>query len=432
MTEGDRQKLNRRTFLLGLAGLGMLSWTATPALAYQPFEPFNFAFVTDVHLCNDIEDSYKLTRESQLFLQQLVKQLNSEKLDFVVFGGDQVETVGKDEANWQLFLDVLQGLNAPFSFVLGESDVSGNLAVDKRKTFGPDWKSRGIETDTSYWSHNLSQVPNVHLVGLDTSMPNSTTGGVSQRQLDWLKKDLGANKKFFTIVFCHHPLLPPPPYDGGPPWDEYIIPDGGAVREIIGAFPNVKMVLSGHTHVTKVQNEKDVWHISSPSLCVYPCAYRVFNVTPDMVTMETKQIEFPALIKKAKKQLVDSSLADRYSKADPASFLEVVEGTKDDREALLPMGAGKQLESYTPKKVKKPKEEKPAEKEPEKEPAKKPKKEKKQKKEKPEKAVKTKKKKQDASPKPVEAGPTEPTKDILPDDQLKQIDELLNAPTEKK
>jgi predicted phosphodiesterase len=349
-------KLNRRSFVLSLVALILFTWNCGKAVAYQPFEPFSFAYVTDIHLTNSEPDTFKLTRESQLFLQQLVKQLNNEKVDFVVFGGDQVETIGKDEANWQLFLDILQGLNAPWNFVLGETDVSGNFSVDKRKTFGPDWKQRGIETETSYWSHNLSQQPMVHLIGLDTSIPNSTIGGVSQRQLDWLKKDLEANKRHFTIIFSHHPLLPPAPYDSGPPWDEYVIPDGGAVREIIGSHPNVKMVISGHTHVSKVQNERDVWHISSPSLAVYPCAFRVFQVTPQAVTMETVPIDFPALIKKARKELIDSTIASRYNREDPGSFVAIVEGAREDQHAIIPLVPGKPLQEYSPEKARKEKE----------------------------------------------------------------------------
>src|SRR5262249_2544403 len=158
------------------------------------FEPFTFAYVSDVHLASGVADSYKMVHESQLFLQQLVKELNQRKLDFVIFGGDQVDQPGKDQANWQLFLDIAQGLNAPWSFVLGESDISGPLPVDKVRTYGPDWKGRGMDTDTSYWSHNPAQFAGVHLVGLDTSLPNTTTGGVSQKQLDWLKKDLETNR----------------------------------------------------------------------------------------------------------------------------------------------------------------------------------------------------------------------------------------------
>lgn len=367
-------KLSRRRFLLGAAagvlgaGLGpSLTMRFPEALAYEPFQPFRFAYVTDVHLTNSEPDSYELMHESQLFLQELVKELNQDKPDFVMFGGDQVQSIGKDESNWQLFLDIVQTLTMPWAFVLGEADVSGTSSVDKIKTFGPDWKSAGIETDTPYWSHKLAQTPNVHMIGLDTSLPNTNVGGMSRRQLDWLKADLTDNKRFFTIIFSHHPLLPPPPYDGGPPWDDYVIPDGGAVREIIGAFPNVKLVISGHLHICKVQQENTVWHVSSPSLVVYPCAYRIFSVQPDAVTMETRIIQFPALVKKAKKELATSSVADRYSRSNPASFLEVVEGTREDQDAIIPMVAGKALQPYSPKKQKprsEPKQSKEAKEEP--------------------------------------------------------------------
>jgi 3',5'-cyclic AMP phosphodiesterase CpdA len=356
MGENGDGVLSRRKFLLGMAGLS-LSLSFGEAHAYTPFEPFTFAFVTDIHLVNGKPDSYKLLQESQLFLQQLVKELNDEPIDFIMFGGDQCENIGRDQANWQLFLDCIQGLNAPWSFILGEQDISGDYGVDKMKTFGPDWKSRNIETTTPYWAHTMSQNPGVHVIGLDTTLPNTTTGGVSPRQLEWLKKDLTANKKLFTIVFAHHPLLPPPPFDGGPPFEEYVIPDGGAVREVLAGFPQVKMVISGHVHVSKVQQEGNIWHISSPSLDVYPCAYRVFRVTPDAVTMETRQIGFPALVKRARKLLIDSNLASKYERGNPEAFVELVEGAREDSDALISF-VGKGIQPINKKKREKEKEDK--------------------------------------------------------------------------
>ncbi|HEY9789431.1 MAG TPA: metallophosphoesterase [Candidatus Obscuribacterales bacterium] len=354
MSDGDRKMFDRRKFMLGMAGLSLLSWNSkdAEAAAVLPFNPFTFAFVTDVHLANDVEDSYELVHESQLFLQELVKELNAERPDFVMFGGDQVQTIGKNEANWNTFLDCLQPLNAPWSFVLGDRDVSGPIPVDKFKTYGRDWKLVGVQGENAYWSQNPKIVPDIHVVGLDTSLPNTTLGGMSRRQLDWLKQDLDAHKNQFTIVFCHHPLLPPPPYDGGPPWDEYVIPDGGAVREILGVNPQVKLVISGHVHVSKVQLEREIWHISNPSLAVYPCSYRLFHVTPDMVTMETRQIDFPALVKKAKKELSDSPLSERFNSADRNAFVALVEGDREDRDALIPLKPGQPLKAFNPKKQK--------------------------------------------------------------------------------
>src|SRR3990167_3868949 len=92
-------RIARRKFLLGLAGLSVMSWRLPAAHAYTPFRPFSFAHVTDIYLCNDTPDSFILTQESQLFLQELVKELNRERPHFVMFGGDQVHTLGKNEEN---------------------------------------------------------------------------------------------------------------------------------------------------------------------------------------------------------------------------------------------------------------------------------------------------------------------------------------------
>jgi len=343
--------ISRRSFLKGIAAIACLRMPLRAEAAAGQFDPFAFGYISDVHLATQIADTYRLTHESQLFLQDAVKHLNSEKLDFVVFGGDQVETLGKDQSNWQLFQDVAQSLNAPWSFVLGEQDVTDVFPVDKLRTYGPDWKSKGIETERSYWSQ--SPLAGVHIIGLDTSRPNSPTGDFSGRQLDWLKKDLAANRRKFTIVFSHHPLLPPPPYDGGPPWDEYIVPQGPAVREVLASSPYVRLAISGHVHASKVQQEQNIWYVSCSSLDVYPCNYRIFRVTSDSITMETYQVQFPALVKKARKMLVSSTLAYKYSSTKPDSFVELLEGARVDNDALLPLGGGQSAKPLTKKKPRK-------------------------------------------------------------------------------
>ncbi len=342
--------MSRRTFLLGAAGLAFLKLPLPARASVGLSEPFSFAVVSDVHLCNDRPDSFLLLKESQLFLQDAVRQLNDEKLDFIIFCGDQVEALGRNEANWQLFQDIAQGLNAPWSFLLGEHDLLEEMPVDKMKVYGPDWKHRGIEASKPYWSHN--PVPGVHIICLDTSRPGSTTGDMGSKQLDWLKNDLESNKRRFTIVFSHHPLLPPAPYDGGPPWDEYILPPGPAVREVLGSSPYVKLAVSAHVYISKVQREKDIWYVSCPSLVVYPCGFRIFRVTADAIIVESRQIGFPALVKKAKKLLIGSSLAYRYDSVKPENFLELTCGGKVDHDALLPLTAGKEAQPETARKAK--------------------------------------------------------------------------------
>lgn len=337
-----RQLLTRRTFLFALASVSCLNFSSRQALADKQFEPFSFAHVSDAHLTTNQADGFRLLQQSQLFLQDCVKTLNQQqKLDFVIFGGDQVETPGKDDAHWQLFLDVAQTLNCPWSFVLGEADVSGSIPVDKWQTYGPDWRGKGIETSKTYWSQN--PVANVHMIGLDTSHANSTLGDIGNEQLDWLKSDLAANTGKFTIVFSHHPLLPPPPFDVGPPWDDYLLAQGASVREILNSSKDVRLSVSGHLNVSKIQRERDIWYVSSPSLDVYPCAFRIFRVTPDSITVETYQVSYPALVKKARLALQGSTLAFKYNESKPQTFIDIAQGTESDRNSVLPLKAGATL-----------------------------------------------------------------------------------------
>lgn len=354
MVNNNNEKISRRAFLFTLATVSCLPFAKSAQAAVGLFDPFSFAYITDVHLTSGVPDTFKMLQESQLFLQDVVKALNAEKLDFIVFGGDQVEKPGQNDANWQLFLDVVQGLNCPWTFVLGEQDVSGPPAVDKMRTYGPDWKGKGIETNQPYWSQ--SPLPGVHLIGLDTSKAGTVTGDLSSEQLEWLKEDLKSNPRRFTIVFSHHPLLAPSPYDSGPPWDEYVVPQGALAREILGSSKYVRLALSGHVHMTKIQQERDLWYVSNPSLAVFPCAYRIFHVTPETVTVETYQVQFPALIKKARALLVNSQLAFKYNEKDLEAFPELALGDKLDRDAVMPLSPGGQLEPVNRKRKKKEKE----------------------------------------------------------------------------
>ncbi len=77
-------------------------------------------------------------------MQSAIRQINKLMPDFVVFGGDQVESPGDEENNWQLFLDIAQSLECPWHFVLGETDVSGNDPVNKMHIYGRDWRGRGL------------------------------------------------------------------------------------------------------------------------------------------------------------------------------------------------------------------------------------------------------------------------------------------------
>ena len=344
-------EIDRRKFLAALAGLPAAMLLPFDAADAATITPFSFVYLTDTHLVNGQPDNgQKMLQESQLFLQEVIKGINALKPDFVVFGGDQVETIGQNEANWQLFIDLVQALNMPWYFVLGEQDVSGKGFVDKMRQFGPDFKGRGITGNTPYWS--VDPATNVHLIGLDTSQANNPTGDLSEQQLEWLKNDLSSNKGKFTVVVSHHPLLAPTPYDGGPPLDEYVLPNGSDAREILGRSSDVRLVLSGHLYMNKVQLEREVYHVSAAGLDVYPCQYKLFRVNKDAITMESFEVPFAALVKKAKKSLADSALAGKLNRRNPDAAVQLCEGNPEDQNAFLTLGQNKAVRELSKKQVK--------------------------------------------------------------------------------
>lgn len=320
------------------------------------FAPFKFAYVSGINLTNGVADTYKMTQESQLFLQDAVKQLNEEELDFVIFGGDQVFSLGKNQANWDLFLDVVQSLRCPWYFILGNQDLNDNVPVNKIKVYGSELESMGVRTGNTYWS--LNPRPNVHLIGLDTSANGLKIGRLSTEQLSWLKQDLTKNRKTFSIVVSHHPLLPPPPFGGGPPWDDYICEDGSSAREIISSAHNVRLAISGGLPVCHIESEGKIFYVAAPSLSIYPCAFSLFEVSQRGIKISTKEVAFPALVKKAKKAIATSSFAYDYNAKKPAQFINVAEGNPQDQFAFLSFADMSIREQPKPKKKKKNKKEK--------------------------------------------------------------------------
>jgi hypothetical protein len=94
--------------------------------------------------------------------------------------------------------------------------------------------------------------------------------------------------------------------------------------------------------------------------------------------VQNRVVGFPALVKKARKELLASSLASRYNNAKPEAFVFLAEGSREDQNSILtfernsaPKPIAQQKPTKPPKK-KKEKAPKPAKAEPAKQPVKEP------------------------------------------------------------
>jgi len=108
------------------------------------------------------------------------------------------------------------------------------------------------------------------------------------------------------------------------------------------------MALSGHVPVNAIQKEGNIYYLSCPSLVAYPCALKVFRVSNDDIKMETHQVSYKPLVKKAEKAMLESPLAYRYNRAKPREFLSICAGTPEENNALLPLYGGMTPQAMKP------------------------------------------------------------------------------------
>jgi hypothetical protein len=171
------------------------------------------------------------------------------KTDLWLMLGDNAYTKGEDSeyqrAVFKMYPEFLK--NVPLWPTLGNHDAK---SADAKKQSGPYFdifslpknaEAGGIPSGTeAYYSFDYG---NIHFVCLDSSDSDRKPGSP---QLIWLKKDLAANKRQWTIAFFHHPPYSKGKHDSDegvkmPNLRRYVLP----ILEDNG----VDLVLVGHSHV---------------------------------------------------------------------------------------------------------------------------------------------------------------------------------------
>jgi acid phosphatase type 7 len=123
--------------------------------------------------------------------QAIARRIAAEPFDFLVFLGDLAYEQGSADQLQTRFFEVYKEYLqfAPVFPAMGNHDR-------RTRNGGPYLEAFVLPPPELYYSFDWGDV---HIVVLDT------TGGYAQ-QVEWLKKDLSANRKRFTIAVGHHPM----------------------------------------------------------------------------------------------------------------------------------------------------------------------------------------------------------------------------------
>ena len=336
--------MNRRDFVKGMAAGAAAAGLSTAGGLFVPFaeaievQKFNFAHITDLHLDVKGDSNWQYREKSvPLFIDALRQLVRLPKVNFVVFGGDQVHYGPNDKESLDVFQKWTANLNMPYYMLLGNTEVSPVAGVSKlnKDDFVKAWTGRGLRPGHTSWA--FDPVKNVRVIGFDVTVEGKPFGEASVDGLRWLEGELKANKsKKLIILFTHQLLMPTTDKDKSGGWSLWMVKNHARVRDLIQQYPNVRLVVSGHHHVARVETVGKITYVSDPAVVTYPCAFRSFSVTREGISIRNVMLGDKTLVNRAKELLESDPYARMYDPADPSKVSAFSMGlTEKDRETVI-------------------------------------------------------------------------------------------------
>jgi 3',5'-cyclic AMP phosphodiesterase CpdA len=275
------------------------------------FEKVKFAVISDPHISipqqKGVSDGYRLGLKTQMLAENTVAELNNiPDLNFVMLTGDMTQ----DAEPWNIdaMRKVLDGLNVPYYVTLGNHDVSlvPHDKKDQPATLSKytvasvfSGKSGGMVPGMTYYSHEIAD--DLVLITLDSSRSqvfvpeaglNDFGASIDPVQMRWLEETLKKNRKKTMMVMVHHSAVPWHEADKTSynSWRWFWMDNGNEVRQLLQKY-GVKAVFSGHHHIsTRYQEIDGTLHFTHPSIATYPMRYTVYEMTPDSIRWEVKDV----------------------------------------------------------------------------------------------------------------------------------------------
>jgi len=174
--------------------------------------------------------------------------INSEKkFDLCLITGDLAQD--PDPQSYQYLLTALQKYNIPCICLPGNHDDF-------------ELMEKILSTDEINCKKRLV-LGNWQIVQLNSQIPDSSDGHLSDSELKFLEESLSDNPELFTLIAIHHNCIP-----CGSSWmDVMMIDNANELFKIIKRHPNAKTIINGHIHQAMDNQVDNVRVLSTPSTC---------------------------------------------------------------------------------------------------------------------------------------------------------------------
>ena len=238
---------------------------------YSMCKTLKFVHISDLHNSHKTSISGNRMHPNSFELtQDAIKQINEiPNLDFVVITGD-----GIDFPNSDLLKELgenLAVLNKPYYYAIGNHDVSVDYSKEQfMKVLSKTNPYKSF--DKPYYSVVLNK--NFKIIILDGAFDTEITsqGYIDKKQLNWLDEQLSESKDKVVLIFLHFPIEEP--FSS----HNHRIRNKNEVDNILKKYSMPIAVFSGHYHVTRLMQKDNILHVSTPSMIMYPNAFRIVSV----------------------------------------------------------------------------------------------------------------------------------------------------------
>ena len=200
--------------------------------------------------------------------EQVIKTLNSTRLDLILITGDITDNGYQDE--YEIAKEFVEKLIPKKMIILGNHDSRNSGYVIFEQIFGNRFP---------YY-----ELKDIGILGLDSSEPDIDEGHIGRENYILLKDKL--SHKRVKIVALHHHVIP--------------IPNTGRERNILidsGDFLklcidlNINLVLSGHKHMPWIWKLENTYFITAGTACSrrlkgksYPSFY-IYEISDELITI---------------------------------------------------------------------------------------------------------------------------------------------------
>lgn len=242
----------------------------------------SFVQISDVHISDREDTSYKVLSKSKDLLKDAIEQVNALKpVDFVMFTGDIVNEPLKK--SYRDFFVLLTKLKYPSLTAFGNHDMAqmNNEAngapgyISKKEALSIIKKCNPLYMfDKSYYAFTPKR--EYRAIVLDTTIDDAITanGRLTDEQARFLKNEIDTHQDKVILIFEHHPVIEPFKSE------HHKILNSDAYMDIIKQYKKTPIaIFSGHYHAAKIRQQGNIIHVSTPALVTYPNAFRYVNIT---------------------------------------------------------------------------------------------------------------------------------------------------------